>query len=235
MSRVTTDATFQADVIARSDEVPVVVDVWAPWCGPCKTLGPLLEAVVDETGGAVELVTVNVDENPQVAAAFQVQSIPAVFAMRAGKVVDGFIGAVAEPAVRDFVGRLAPAPSAADRLVAAGDEASLRQALDLQPDHPGAVVALAELLIAADGTEEALGLLARIPETEQTRRLAARARLAAQDDPAPVSLDARLADLLGRVRTDEAARQEYLDLLETMEPGDSRRGSYRRALASQLF
>ena len=235
MSRVTTDATFQADVIARSDEVPVVVDVWAPWCGPCKTLGPLLEAVVDETGGAVELVTVNVDENPQVAAAFQVQSIPAVFAMRAGKVVDGFIGAVAEPAVRDFVGRLAPAPSAADRLVAAGDEASLRQALDLQPDHPGAVVALAELLIAADGTEEALALLARIPETEQTRRLAARARLAAQDDPAPVSLDARLADLLGRVRTDEAARQEYLDLLETMEPGDSRRGSYRRALASQLF
>jgi putative thioredoxin len=235
VSRVTTDATFQADVIARSDEVPVVVDVWAPWCGPCKTLGPLLEAVVDETGGAVELVTVNVDENPQVAAAFQVQSIPAVFAMRAGKVVDGFIGAVAEPAVRDFVGRLAPAPSAADRLVAAGDEASLRQALDLQPDHPGAVVALAELLIAADGTEEALALLARIPETEQTRRLAARARLAAQDDPAPVSLDARLADLLGRVRTDEAARQEYLDLLETMEPGDSRRGSYRRALASQLF
>ncbi len=235
MSRVTTDATFQADVIARSDEVPVVVDVWAPWCGPCKTLGPLLEAVVDETGGAVELVTVNVDENPQVAAAFQVQSIPAVFAMRAGKVVDGFIGAVAEPAVRDFVGRLAPAPSAADRLVAAGDEASLRQALDLQPDHPGAVVALAELLIAADGTEEALALLARIPETEQTRRLAARARLAAQDDPAPVSLDARLADLLGRVRTDEAARQEYLDLLETMEPGDPRRGSYRRALASQLF
>ena len=160
-------------MIARSDEVPVVVDVWAPWCGPCKTLGPLLEAVVDETGGAVELVTVNVDENPQVAAAFQVQSIPAVFAMRDGKVVDGFIGAVAEPAVRDFVGRLEPAPSAADRLVAAGDEASLRQALDLQPDHPGAVVALAELLIAANGTEEALALLARIPETEQTRRLAA--------------------------------------------------------------
>jgi putative thioredoxin len=235
VTRVTTDATFQSDVIARSNEVPVVVDVWAPWCGPCKTLGPLLEAVVGETGGAVELVTVNVDENPQVAAAFQVQSIPAVFAMRDGKVVDGFIGAVAEPAVRDFVGRLAPAPSAADLLVAAGDEASLRSALELQPDHPGAVVALAELLIAANETEQALALLARIPATEQTRRLAARARLAAQDNPASGSLDSRLADLLGRVRTDETARQEYLDLLETMDPEDPRRASFRRALASQLF
>ena len=235
MTRETTDATFQSDVIARSNEVPVVVDLWAPWCGPCKTLGPMLEAVVGETEGAVELVTVNVDENPQVGAAFQVQSIPAVYAMRAGKVVDGFIGAVAEPTVRDFVGRLAPAPSEADLLVAAGDEASLRSALELQPDHPGAVVALAELRIARNETQEALALLARIPETEQTRRLAARARLATQDNPAPESLDARLADLLTRVRTDEAARQEYLDLLETMDPEDPRRGSYRRALASQLF
>jgi putative thioredoxin len=222
VTRETTDATFQSDVIARSNEVPVVVDLWAPWCGPCKTLGPMLEAVVGETGGAVELVTVNVDENPQVATAFQAQSIPAVYAMRAGKVVDGFIGAVAEPTVRDFVGRLAPAPSEADLLVAAGDEASLRSALELQPDHPGGVVALAELRIARN-------------ETEQTRRLAARARLAAQDNPASESLDTRLADLLTRVRTDDAARLEYLDLLETMDPEDPRRGSYRRALASQLF
>ena len=95
-----TDATFQADVIDRSEDVPVVVDLWAPWCEPCRTLGPTLEKVVAETEGAVELVKVNVDENPHVATAFQVQSIPAVYAVRAGKVVDGFVGAVAEPAVR---------------------------------------------------------------------------------------------------------------------------------------
>ena len=236
MTRETTDATFQADVVARSAEVPVVVDLWAPWCGPCRTLGPLLEKVVDETGGAVELVTVNVDENPQVARAFQVQSIPAVYAMREGRVVDGFIGAVGEPAVRDFVARLAPAPSEADRLTELGDENSLRAALELQPDHPGAVAALAELLVGRGAAEEALGLLERIPETDRTRRVAAAARLAHKDPvPGTESFEAHLENLLARVRSDDEARQEYLDLLETMDPEDPRRDRYRRALASQLF
>ena len=121
--------------------VPVVVDLWAPWCGPCKTLGPILEDAVAATDGAVELAKVNVDENPQVSAAFQVQSIPAVFALRDGKVVDGFIGALPEAQVAEFVDRLAPAPVARPTSwSAAGDEASLRQALELEPDHPGAVV-----------------------------------------------------------------------------------------------
>ena len=133
-----TDATFEQAVVARSAEVPVVVDLWAPWCGPCKTLGPIIERVVDQTDGAVELAKVNVDENPQVAASFQVQSIPAVYALRDGKVVDGFVGALPEAQVAEFVARLAPQPTEADRLAAAGDEASLRQALELQPDHPGA-------------------------------------------------------------------------------------------------
>src|SRR5581483_2716713 len=98
-----TDSTFQTDVIARSATVPVVVDLWAEWCGPCKTLGPILEKVVAATNGAVALAKVNVDENPRVAQSFQVQSIPAVFAIKDGKVVDQFIGALPEAQVVEFV------------------------------------------------------------------------------------------------------------------------------------
>ena len=178
---------------------------------------------------------VNVDENPQVSAAFQVQSIPAVYAMRDGKVVDGFIGAVGEPAVREFVGRLSPEPSEADRLTEAGDEASLRAALELEPDHPGAVVALAELLVGRGDSEEALTLLARVPDSDRTRRVAALARLSANGTGPAESAEARLDDLLARVKSDDGARQEFLDLLETMDPEDPRRDRYRRALASRLF
>ncbi len=116
-----TDATFETDVIERSKEVPVVVDLWAPWCGPCQTLGPIIERVVESTEGAVELAKVNIDENPMVAATFQVQSIPAVYALFDGKVVDGFVGALPESQVAQFVARLAPTPSEADLLVARGD------------------------------------------------------------------------------------------------------------------
>ena len=116
-----TDDSFQTDVIERSATVPVVVDLWAEWCGPCKTLGPILEEVVAATGGTVELAKVNVDENPRVAATFQVQSIPAVYALRDGQVVDAFIGAQPRQVVEAFVARLAPAPSEADQLAAQGD------------------------------------------------------------------------------------------------------------------
>ncbi len=145
--RDVTDATFEADVLARSDEVAVVVDLWAPWCGPCKTLGPTIEKVVGETDGKVELAKINVDENPQTAGVFRVQSIPAVFAIRERKVVDQFIGALPEPAVREFVERLAPSKSPADKLVALGTEDGFRAALDLEPGHEAAVVGLAELLV----------------------------------------------------------------------------------------
>ena len=230
-----TDATFQRDVLERSKSVPVVVDLWAEWCGPCRTLGPILEKVVAETGGKVELAKVDVDANPGVSAAFQVQSIPAVYAIAEGKVVDSFIGALPEPAVREFVNRLAPAQSEADRLAAKGDEASLRQALELQPDHPGAVVALAELLVGRGDTEEALALLARVPESPESRRVGALARLGGDGAPAADDLDARLQGLLDRVKDDEAARREYVDLLEMMGADDPRTPQYRRALASRLY
>jgi putative thioredoxin len=227
-----TDATFQRDVLDRSQEVPVVVDLWAEWCGPCRTLGPILERVVGETGGQVALAKVDIDSNPQVAAAFQVQSIPAVFAISEGKVVDSFIGALPEPSVREFVAKLAPAESEADRLAARGDETSLRAALELEHDHPRAVVALAELLAERGEAEEALALLTRVPETAETRRVAALARVG---DAAGDDVTGRLDGLLERVKEDEEARREYVDLLEMLGSDDPRTPRYRRALASRLY
>jgi putative thioredoxin len=237
MSIDVTDATFPTEVVERSKQVPVVVDLWAEWCGPCKQLGPILERVVDETGGKVVLAKVDVDANQQIATAFQVQGIPAVFALKDGKVVDTFVGAVPEATVREFVSRLLPteAESAVQQLVDAGDEASLRQALELEPGNEAAVLSLADLLVTRreDGdADEALALLARIPETDATRRIAARARVGAdtKDD-----VTAELDGLLDQVKDDEVARQRYIDLLEVMGPDDPRTSGYRKQLTSRLF
>jgi putative thioredoxin len=235
-----TDQTFQEEVLTRSATVPVVVDLWAPWCGPCKTLGPMLEKAVADTDGAVALAKVNVDENPRVAQTFAVQSIPAVFAISNGQVVDQFIGAVPEAQLKAFIQRLAPAPSEADTLVAAGDEPSLRKALELEPDHAGAIEALARILIDRDEAPEALALIQRVPETEATRTLAAEARLreAGVDVSEAVGgegIEGKLNELLERVRDDDAARQEYVDLLEAMGADDPRTSEYRRALAARLY
>jgi putative thioredoxin len=233
-----TDETFQTDVLARSAQVPVIVDLWAPWCGPCTTLGPMLERAVAATGGAVELAKVNVDDNPRIAQSFGVQSIPAVFAIVDGKVADQFIGALPEPQVVAFVQKLLPALSEADTLAAAGDEASLRRALELEAGHQEATEGLARILIDRGEAAEALTVLARVPETAAVRSLAAEARLVesgvnvAADD---AELDARLNALLERVREDDAARQEFVDLLETLGAEDPRTSSFRRALDTRLY
>jgi putative thioredoxin len=234
-----TDATFEADVLARSDDVAVVVDLWAPWCGPCRTLGPILEKVIDETDGKVVMVKVNVDDNPQVSTAFQVQGIPAVFALKDRKVVNGFVGAQGEGAVRQFVQSLLPTAEEDEikALVAAGDEASLRKVLELVPDHEEAIVNLAELLVGSGQPEEALLLLDRIPETPETRRVAAAARVAQAGDSAVIDdgVEDKLDALLDQVKDDPAARQEFVDVLELLGPDDPRTAAYRRKLSARLF
>ena len=233
-----TDATFQTEVIDRSTTVPVVVDLWAEWCGPCKTLGPIIERVIDATGGQVVLAKVDVDANPQIAQAFQVQSIPAVYALKDGKVVDGFIGAQPEQNVAAWVASLVPSEEESKvlQLLDAGDEDSLRQALDLEPDNATVITALAALRVESgdpQGKAEALDLLAKIPETAETRHIAAQARVANPDVPADV--ESRLDDLLTRVKDDEDARQTYLDMLELMGPTDPRTAGYRKKLTAALF
>jgi putative thioredoxin len=231
-----TDEDFEQQVVEKSNEVPVVIDLWAPWCEPCKTLGPLLEKVIDAQGGKVIGVKINVDENPGVSQAFKVQSIPMVVAFKDGQAVDGFMGAQGEPMLEDFVRRLLPSEeeSQIDLLVAAGDEASLRSALELQTDHVEAVLALAELLILDDRVEEGLSLLERIPESSESRRIAAAARTSDSSGQSD-EVDAELETLLTLVKADDAARQRFVDLLEVMSPDDPRTSEWRRKLSTALF
>ena len=229
------DATFEAEVMTRSEQVPVVVDLWAPWCGPCKSLGPILERAVAGSEGRVVLAKVNIDENPGVAQSFRVQSIPAVFAIHHREVVGSFVGAQGEDAVKEFVTKLLPDDEVNDleQLVATGDEVSLRAALESRPDHPAAVCALAVLLVERDGDgdrAEATALLDRVPETPETRRIAAMSRVEAVGD-----VEAELAGLLAQVRDDDEVRQRYLDLLEVMGPDDPRTVQWRQRLTSILF
>lgn len=234
MSIDVSDATFETDVIERSKTTPVVVDLWAPWCGPCTTLGPILDKVVGATDGKVVLAKVNVDENPAISQAFQVQSIPAVYALKDGKVVDGFMGAYPEDVVRQFVEALLPSETetAVRELLAAGDEGSLRIALSMAPGNEDVIVALAELLVARGDTDDALALLQRIPESERTRKVAAAARVGVAPDD---DYDDRLTALLDRVKADDEARQEFVDLLELMGPDDPRTAAYRKQLTARLF
>ena len=173
-----TDETFNNDVIVRSETLPVIVDLWAPWCEPCKSLTPILETVVAKTNSAVELVAVNIDENPQIRQTFQVQSIPAVYAFKDGAVVNGFMGAQGEDAVQEFVDSLLPTEqdTILENLLAEGSEESLSEILLAVPDHVEAVTALAMIFVESDRVDEALALLKRIPESSETRRIEALAR-----------------------------------------------------------
>ncbi|HEV3329146.1 MAG TPA: tetratricopeptide repeat protein [Acidimicrobiales bacterium] len=230
-----TDATFAEVAIERSKTVPVVVDLWAEWCGPCKTLGPILERVVAETEGLVELVKVDVDANPQVANAFRAQSIPAVHALVDGKVVDAFIGALPESEVRTFVESLLPQRSEADELLDKGDLVSLFAARELEPGREDIAVALATELVEQHRADEALSVLAAFPEVGDVGHLAAKARLVAGGVDLGEGTDERLEDLLERAGDDDVARQELIDLLDALGPQDERTARFRRALASKLF
>ncbi|MHB8189781.1 MAG: thioredoxin [Ferrimicrobium sp.] len=232
-----TDATFERDVLKLSSEKPVVVDLWAPWCGPCRTLSPIIEKVVGETEGKVVLAKINVDENPASAQAFRVQGIPAVFAIKDGKVVDTFVGAHPEESVREFVKKLAPAKTVVDILVEEGNEPALRQAVELEPGNAVAGSRLAELLVDQGEYEEASRLLARYPDVGDVARVGARLRLAQSGDrgQSDAVVEKELNELLGQVKDDEAARQRFLDLLTVFPEGDPRINQYRRMFASRLY
>ena len=229
------DADFESAVLKRSETTPVVVDFWAPWCGPCRALGPLLERLAAEHQGAFILAKVNVDEAPAVSEAFGIQSIPAVKGFRDGLLVGEFVGAQPEPTVRKLLELVLP--TAADRLVAGAAtlapdaaEAALREALELEPRHARALLDLARILAARGDTAGALQLLERVsppsPLVGESERLAAelrmrtdgagdqatlRARIAADPDDLRARLD--LGRTLAALGKHEDALAELLDIV----------------------
>jgi putative thioredoxin len=226
---------FGVAVLQRSQEVPVVVDFWAEWCGPCKTLGPLLERVTEQHNGAFELVKIDVDQNQQLAAEFGIQSIPTVVAFRNGAPISRFSGAVPEHTLQAWLTEIMPSDlelrvEEARDLALDGNpdaaEAIFREVLDSQPDQPEAGIGLASLRLAAGDADEALIILGRLTPTPEVERLQSAARLATSRgddisgleaavaaDPESGAARIRLARALAASNEFEPALDHYLHVV----------------------
>ncbi len=236
------ERTFVADVIEASRDVPVLVDFWAPWCGPCKQLTPVLEKVVKEAKGAVKLVKINIDENKRIAAQMRIQSIPAVYAFRNGQPVDGFMGALKESEVRDFIKRLGgdAGPSPIDELLAIAAEAvtandlgtaaqAYAQILQEEPQNPVALGGLAKCYLATGDLERAKQALAMVPPEhanhEAIASVQAQLKLVGQAEAA-----GDIAPLQAKVQQDPKDHQARLDLAAAL----AARGQSEPAIAELL-
>jgi len=241
----TDEKGFAQDVLQASKQVPVIVDFWAPWCGPCKTLGPLLEKTVTAARGKVKLVKIDIDKNQRIAQQLRIQSIPAVYAFHNGQPVDGFVGALPESQVKAFVNRLAGAagPSPVDEILAeakaaaeAGDlqgaAAIYQEVLQAEPDNPAALAGLAKLLAQHGQLDQAKQFLAKVPAdlAKHPDVAGAQAAIALAEQTSGAAGD--LAGLKGKLAADPNDHQARIDLALALLKTGNREGAMDELLES---